>query len=219
MLRTLAIVFISAALLTSTGTGGAADIRLAESRSLALNGSSPPSAAPHTLRIHAYMFAGTQWRAEDIELALAHAAVLISQCDVAVASADLHTIEAPERYHHYATPRALELLSVVGVQKPAVFFVQDTLNRPAYDAEAIGIANAATRAPLANTVWVAYGAKDLAQALAHELVHVLSDSGAHSDEPGNLMQPETSPSNTRLTTAQCERMRSRGVDNGLLQAR
>jgi hypothetical protein len=45
---------------------------------------------------------------------------------------------------------------------------------------------------------------------------VLSDSGEHSDEPGNLMRVETSPDNTRLSDAQCRRLRERGAANGLL---
>jgi hypothetical protein len=42
------------------------------------------------------------------------------------------------------------------------------------------------------------------------------DSGAHSDESGNLMQSETTPENTRLTDAQCARMRATAERNGLL---
>lgn len=63
---------------------------------------------------------------------------------------------------------------------------------------------------------LAAGARDLPQALTHELVHVLTDSGDHSEEPRNLMRAETSPRNTRLTAAQCERLRSRGEAAGLL---
>jgi hypothetical protein len=108
------------------------------------------------------------------------------------------------------------LLQDLQVSKPAIFFVDETLNRPAYDAEAIGLANAATRPELANTVWVAHGARDLPLALAHELAHVLSDSGEHSEEPRNLMRAATSPENTRLSDAQCRRLRERGEANGLL---
>ena len=64
--------------------------------------------------------------------------------------------------------------------------------------------------------WVAYGARDLPQVLAHELVHVLSDSGAHSDEVDNLMGIDTAPGATRLTDGQCERLRTHGEANGLL---
>ena len=68
---------------------------------------------------------------------------------------------------------------------------------------------AETRPELADTVWIAHGARDLPLALAHELVHLLSDSGEHSSAPGNLMLPETSPANVRLSGAQCERRNER----------
>ena len=42
------------------------------------------------------------------------------------------------------------------------------------------------------------------------------DSGVHDDEPGNLMRAETAPGNTRLTDAQCARMRETAQRNGLL---
>jgi len=50
-------------------------------------------------------------------------------------------------------------------------------------------------------------------------VHVLSDSGEHSAETGNLMRPETLPENNRLSAAQCERLRARGEANALLARR
>jgi hypothetical protein len=67
-------------------------------------------------------------------------------------------------------------------------------------------------------VWITAGIRDLPIALAHELVHVLSDSGAHSDAPGNLMNDETAPGNTQLTSAQCSRIVATGEANGLLDA-
>jgi len=101
--------------------------------------------------------------------------------------------------------------------KPAAFFVRDTRHRPAYDAEAFGTGNTRNRPELAGTVWITLDTRDLPIALAHELAHVLMDSGEHSDEPGNLMRDDTAPANTALTAAQCERMRSRGGANGWLQ--
>jgi hypothetical protein len=59
----------------------------------------------------------------------------------------------------------------------------------------------------------------LPHAIAHELVHVLSDNGDHSNAPDNLMRPATSPTSTRLTDAQCSRMRTVAESNGLLVRR
>jgi hypothetical protein len=101
--------------------------------------------------------------------------------------------------------------------KPAVFFVRDSWHVPVFDAEAFGSGNTATRPELAFTVWITAHIRDLPVALAHELAHVLMDSGEHSVDPGNLMRDETAPGNTFLTPAQCARMTETGERNGLLQ--
>jgi hypothetical protein len=172
----------------------------------------------HHLKLYAYTFRGTRWSLDEIAEAVVGSARLLAQCGITLSAAELRVINAPARFQYYYTPVSRELLRHIDTPKPAVFFVEDTRNNPAFDAEAIGLANSKHRIELANTVWVAHGARDLPYALAHELVHVLSNSGDHSNEPGNLMRAETAPENTRLTAAQCELMRSRGEANGLLEA-
>jgi hypothetical protein len=171
----------------------------------------------HRLTLYAHTFKGTRWTQEEVVNAVVGASQLLSQCGIAVRSAELRVIEAPARFRYYYTPDSRELLRNIDTRKPAVFFVEDTYNNPAFDAEAIGFSNSKRRPELVNTVWVAHGARDLPFALAHELVHVLSDSGQHTGEPGNLMRTETAPHNARLNAAQCELMRSRGEANGLLE--
>jgi hypothetical protein len=175
--------------------------------------------ASHELAVYIHTFEGTRWSENMIVDALTEAARLVSSCGVALTQLELRTIAAPRRFHFYSTPVSRALLQTLAVPKPALFFVEDTHNHPAFDAEAIGEANATRRPELANTVWIAYGARDLPYALAHELVHVLADSGEHSDEPGNLMRPDTAPGNSRLSAAQCDRVRSQGVAHHLLKPR
>jgi hypothetical protein len=196
-----------------------ADIRLVETRAVHVEPWSAKAAPTHRLRLHLYAFAGTRWQRDDIVTAVREAMPLIAQCGVALARAELRLIEAPREFHFYSTAVSTTLLRSLKVDRPAVFFVEDTNNEPAFDAEAIGRANSAMRADLTDTVWIAHGARDLPLALAHELVHLLSDSGEHSSEPGNLMRPETSPANTRLSAQQCERLRARGTANALLERR
>lgn len=179
----------------------------------------PTVDATHELVLHLNTFRGTRWQVAEIMSAYAQSARLLAQCGIAYASGELRVLEAPQRFHYYQTPVSRELLRTMQTGTPAVFFVEDTRNNPAFDAEAIGRANAFGRPELVNTVWVAHGARDLPYALAHELVHVLSDSGGHTSERGNLMQAETSPQNNRLNPAQCALMRSRGEANGLLTRR
>ncbi len=194
-------------------------VNVVESRSISAEQLPGSQGASHGLVLQLYAFQGARWQAGDIVSAVWDAMRLLGQCGVALGAAELRLLEAPARFHFYSTPVSRELLRGMAVARPAIFFVEDTRNQPAYDAEAIGQENAATRPELANTVWVAYGARDLPLALAHELVHLLSDSGEHSNEPDNLMYPESSSTNTALSGAQCERLRARGETNGLLVRR
>lgn len=114
------------------------------------------------------------------------------------------------------TPASRELARAVAPTRPAVFFVAGTRHRPAFEAEAFGRPNTATRPELVHTVWVTAAARDLPIVIAHELVHVLSGSGEHADLPGNLMREDTAPGATALSAAQCERVRSEGQREGLL---
>ena len=177
----------------------------------------PPQNGTHQLTLYAHMFRGTQWKPDDVVEAVRGAAQLLVQCGITLTAAELRVVEAPPPFRYFDTPRSRELLRNLNAPRPAVFFVEDTRNDPAFDAEAVGHANSVRRPELVNTVWVAHGARDLPFALAHELVHVLSDSGEHTDEPHNLMRSETAPDNKHLNAAQCERMRSRGQANRLLQ--
>jgi len=190
------------------------EIRVVQTRELPAG--KPDPGAAHRLRLWLHVFSGGRWSQEELAAAVLESAALLRQCGIALSGAQLRVVQAPPRFHVYFTPVSRELLARLPVGKPAIFFVDDTRNDPAFDAEAIGRGNAATRPELADTMWVAYGARDLPQTLAHELVHLLSDSGAHSEAPGNLMRAETSPRNTRLSAEQCEQLRARGKANGLL---
>jgi hypothetical protein len=211
-----------AALLLVVGAAAAPaaePVRVVETRAVPKEELPVVRGATHDLQLSLYTFQGARWVPHEILAAVLNSVRVLAQCGVALAGAELRLLDAPRRFHFYFTPVSRELLREIAVAKPAIFFVDDTLNRPAYDAEAIGLDNATSRRELANTVWVAYGARDLPLALAHELTHVLSDSGEHSEEPGNLMRAETSPENTRLSDAQCQRLRARGETNGLLTRR
>jgi putative Ca2+/H+ antiporter (TMEM165/GDT1 family) len=192
---------------------GEEEIRVVETRTLPVGQAN----APHRLELALYVFRGGRWRAEQVAEAVREAGTLLRQCGVAPVRAELRVVQAPRRFRIYFTQVSRELLARLTAPKPAVFFVDDTRNEPAFEAEAVGRGNSAGRPELAGTVWVAYGARDLGTVLAHELVHLLSDSGSHSDAPGNLMRPQTAPGNTRLTEAQCARLRAQGEASGLLR--
>lgn len=165
-----------------------------------------------------YSFRDTSWEPQRVLQAVREAAPLLSQCGVRLAGAELRQLDGGEAaLRDLYTPAARELVRRLQPGKPAVFFIGETRNRPAFDAEAFGRGNTRTRPELAGTVWLTAGTRDLPVALAHELAHVLMDSGEHSQAPGNLMREDTAPGNTALSPAQCERMRENGTANGWLQ--
>lgn len=211
---------LGGAVAASLGTAcalGSESISVVETRSLPVTSAPIVPGASHAGRLFLYLFEGGRWDPDEAAAAALEAAGLLRQCSVAISKVELSVLSTPARYRDYWTPASRELLRRRPLSKPAVFFVDETLNDPAYDAEAIGRANARTRPELADTIWVAYGARDLPLALAHELVHVLSDSGEHNDTPGNLMDRATSPRATRLSDVQCDRLRHYGEANGLLR--
>jgi hypothetical protein len=201
-------------------TAVAADaVRVVETRSVPPENFPKVAAATHDLKLSLYTFKNSRWQPDEIVAAVLEALPMVSQCGVAIASVELRVLDAPVKYRFFATPVSRELLREFAVTKPALLFVDDTYSTPAYDAEAIGLSNAESRPELSNTIWFAHGARDLPHAIAHELVHVLSDNGEHSNAPDNLMRPATSPSSTRLTDLQCNRMRTVAETNGLLTRR
>jgi hypothetical protein len=158
-----------------------------------------------------------RWDDAEVTAALRSAAKLLAQCEIRISDAELLQISVPETHRHFDTPRSRELARALALPKPTLYFTAGTRQVPAFDAEAIGRGNSRSRPELSDTVWIARGARDLGQVIAHELVHVLMDSGAHDNSPGNLMAEETSPQNTQLKAAQCMQMRSTGTRNGLLR--
>ncbi|MBM3352924.1 MAG: hypothetical protein FJY51_06650 [Betaproteobacteria bacterium] len=179
-----------------------------------------PSALPAAslkLRLSLALLEDAGWEAERVLDAVREAIAVLAQCDIALEGAELVRIRAPVRYHDFLTPLSRRLAAAVPLARPAIWFVRDTGQRPAFDAEAIGRSNSRTRPELADTVWVTRGTRDLGIAIAHELAHVLMDSGEHSDEPDNLMREETAPGSTQLSPAQCRRMQDTARENGLLR--
>lgn len=177
----------------------------------------PPPSVTHEFSLTLVYFTDGGWRQDALLEIATHAAGILAQCGVSVTQIDIARIAAPQRYRYFVTPLSRQVARALQLPRPTVYFVIDTLQQPAYDAEAIGRGNSATRPELADTVWITRATRDPGIALAHELAHVLMDSGEHVEEPLNLMRVETTPENTRLNTGQCERLRTTGTGNGLLR--
>lgn len=178
-------------------------------------GAAPPT---HRLQLDLVAFTDTTWKPDAILAAVREAGAVLAQCGIRLQRAELYRFDGGHPgYRDLSTPVSRQLVRRVRPAKPAVFFVRDSRHVPVFDAEAFGTGNSTTRPELAFTVWITAAIRDLPVALAHELAHVLMDSGEHSVEPGNLMRDETARGNTTLTPEQCARMTEAGERNRLLQ--
>jgi hypothetical protein len=176
-----------------------------------------PEGHTHRMRLAVVLLDGGGWTRGQAVAAVLQASPILGQCGVAFEHVDIHVIGVPESHLDFSTPAARELARAYSVPRPAVYLVRDTKSRPAFEAEAVGRGNSAARPEIADTVWITAGVRDPGVALAHELAHVLMDSGEHSGDEGNLMRDETSQKNRRLSAAQCTRLLDRGKANGLLR--
>jgi hypothetical protein len=174
-----------------------------------------PEQPAHTLELRVVDL--DHWPEAATTAALGEAARILAQCGIRTGRVDLLRVQAPESHRYFDTPRSRELARALDLPKPVVFLAAGTRQMPAFDAEAIGRGNSRTRPELAGTVWVARGARDLGIVIAHELAHVLMDSGEHDNTPGNLMAESTTPQNTRLRAAQCAEIGATGTRHGLLR--
>ena len=134
---------------------------------------SPTRPFAYGLRLEMAMLRGTRWAPGVILDNIKRAAPILAQCGIRLDFVRLHEFDGPHRYRYLSTPDSREFARRTDLPKPAIFFVDDTRMEPAFEAEAIGRANAGTRPEMVDTVWITSGTRDLPVALAHELVHVL----------------------------------------------
>ncbi|HSH43726.1 MAG TPA: S8 family serine peptidase, partial [Arenicellales bacterium] len=200
-----------------TGRGGPASVtrRVITAGELYAGGDSAPDGHRIFRPVLAY-FRDSGWSLDDIREHARTAAGILAGCNIRMPGVAVHELDGPPAYRYFHDAIARELVRRLALPKPAVYFVRDTLQVEAYDAEAIGRGNSAARPELRDTVWITEPTREPGIALAHELAHLLMDRGDHVDTPGNLMRAETAPSNTTLTQRQCRQIRDRGTENGLL---
>jgi hypothetical protein len=177
-----------------------------------------PPKVTHVLHLSAVMLEYSGWTDQRLMGIVRSAGRLLAQCGVKLQRVELVSLVVPPSYLDLATPEGQRALARdYSVARPAVYFVRNTRSNPAFEAESFGRSNSGSRPGLADTAWITLTARDPGIALAHELAHVLMDSGEHSEVPGNLMRDQTTPKNTALTGAQCARLRDTATGNGLLR--
>ncbi len=169
------------------------------------------------MRLAVVLLENSGWTRGRAVAAVLQVPPVFGRCGIALDRVEFHVIAVPHSHLDFSTPAARELALAYPVERPTAYLVRDTKNRPAFDAEAIGRGNSGTRPEIADTVWITAAARDPGVVLAHELAHVLMDSGEHSEEERNLMREETSPRNKSLSEEQCARIVEKGRANGLLK--
>ena len=178
-----------------------------------------PTGVEQTLSLSMVVLDGTAWSEPLLESMAANAARILAQCGLGLSEVRLFRVTAPRRLSYFNDWHATALVSKLEIPRPAIFFVRDTLQQIAFDAEAIGHSNSRSRPSLVDTIWMTEAAGHSGVALAHELFHVLADSGSHSEDPENLMYAEALGLNTRLNEGQCMQMRRVGAAFGHLKPR
>lgn len=173
-------------------------------------------AASHRLQPSYVTVQGSGWDVEAIRAAVRGAAAILGQCRIELPLSYLHVFEAPARYRYFHIATANRLARATASQRPVVYFMKDTLQEIAFGGEAFGRSNSREHPALRDTVWIMRDSGQPGIMLAHELFHILSDSGAHQNNPDNLMYADSGESNRTLTQAQCQQAIDNGVANALL---
>jgi hypothetical protein len=157
-----------------------------------------------------------RWSEEDVLEVLSESHTILNQCNIAFDSVVIKRLILEDYLKDLETGRSRTVMDMVGRSGPnrnaAVFFAQDTRMNQPFDAEAFGQGNTRSRPWLTDSVWLTWALRDRGIALAHELVHILVNSGQHSTVSGNLMLARTTGDNRNLETAQCDVVRQRVTD-------
>ncbi|MCP4333758.1 MAG: S8/S53 family peptidase [Gammaproteobacteria bacterium] len=158
-----------------------------------------------------------KWSVTRIGKALHEAYRILAQCGIVPGDVSSYAIRADDYLLDLSTGSARSLLEATAARQPTVVFARETRMEQAYLGEAFGIGNTERRPWLANSVWLMLDVDDAGIALAHELYHVLANSGAHVEDRPSLMQRDTRPESTELTLRQCRLAQRSGVKLGLLK--
>lgn len=160
------------------------------------------------------------WSKELVSSSLLEAETILAQCNIAFNSVTISELSIPAYLRDLETGSARTLIDALNNDsefKPIkVFYARDTRMLTPFDGEAFGRGNTRRRPWLQDSVWLTNGIEDAGIALAHELFHVLSNSGEHIQIANNLMQTRTTPGNVELDSRQCEAAIMNAKENVIL---
>ena len=172
--------------------------------------------ATHGLELTLVRLQDSGWSEAVVQASGRRAAAIFSQCGIRLSGIDVLTVSTERRMRYFENRWSTALVRDLDLPRPTAFFVRGTLQSEPYEAEAVGNANGRQRPRLIGTAWLTSALQHPGVGLAHELVHLFTDSGAHDSDPSNLMYPRTSEEGTRLREGQCMQIRATGTRLGLL---
>ena len=159
----------------------------------------------------------SRWSHANVERAVQRAYEILAQCSIVAGTVSINAVDGEDYLRDLSTGSARTLFQDTGTGQVRVVFARDTRMQAAFDGEAFGLGNTRMRPWLAPSVWLMRGVDDPGVALAHELYHVIANSGEHVEGVANLMQGRTRPESQQLTPDQCRLAQANGVANRLLQ--
>ena len=149
-----------------------------------------------------------RWQTAAVKTAIDEVNTILLQCGIAVTEVKFFGTKTPDYLQDLETGTAHTVLTRFRALHPdenniLLLLARNNRMRIDFEAQAFGQANTASRSWLEDTLWIMHGARDVPIALAHELMHILSNSGEHAPSPQNLMSADTDAQGTLLTPAQC----------------
>ena len=163
------------------------------------------------------------WTLSRIQPVIDRVAGVLSSCAIELLPAEVSFYDTLPHLRNMSVGHSKTLRQELSLKRPTIYLLDETrlLRSPdgelfRFDAEAFGRGNTRYRSWLLDTVWISSDVIDADLAVAHELMHVLMNSGEHNDLPGNLMNAATSATNTRISPRQCLQAIENGVANGLM---
>ncbi len=177
-----------------------------------------PAADEITMELSLAALRGSGWDADVIASMVRFTAATLGQCGIVLTRARLQTLEASPYLLDFQIGTAKTLMAQIDLPSPIVVLVRDTNREIGFEGEAFGRTNSRTRPWLRDTIWLIADTRSPGAALAHELFHVLTDSGEHHPDADNLMYESTEAKQPVLSAQQCRRAIEIGVRNGLLRS-
>ena len=188
-----------------------ASIKQTGKETIAADTSSPTDQLP--LQVGVALLQQSGWQKHTAIETIRQAQDILQQCGIAlkITLGEYHVSDYLLDFHSLSSRT---LTDQVALPRPTLFLVRNTRRVEAFGGEAFGNINTTTRPWLSNTAWLISEQEDPGIALAHELFHILTDSGEHTSQQGNLMNADTKPANTYLTEEQCQLARRSRLFHG-----